>query len=462
MHSQSNSYRTGAFKFSSRAAIVLCTAAAGFFFGRQALQSKSKTQTSTPHIALSPDLPTQVKFGSGSSLGDLQQDFDVFSWDSFIAANWPPGPNGEGDPSKKPGQNGDNPTVWESWIDTRNVLLPGGEVPSWGSTPAVPEVCRADYKPGMKVLRQIGKTSNLLTAQIQPFETGPLIDQEHQYARFEIHVNRSMFDFIKAHQLYSAAGQQKFSGDVSFPCSTANQLGAVMVKAAWKILSENDNPTRFHTADVLIYTPPSTDPPIEESCVAKKVGLVGLHIAHKVNQAPQWIWSTFEQVDNAPDETAVKNGKLASHYNFYKPNCTDCLPVDTAPPRPWNPNLPGQKPSQVVRKDALPPFAVASAKTNNRIAQHMLAKISKNSVWQYYELISTQWPTKPGSAATCSADPVARFGNPAPQFLANSSLETYVQGTVPNVSSSCISCHANAAMTTGKASDFTYVLQSAK
>jgi hypothetical protein len=105
---------------------------------------------------------------------------------------------------------------------------------------------------------------------------------------------------------------------------------------------------------------------------------------------------------------------------------------------------------------------VASAQSNNRIAQHMLAKISKKSVWQYYELISTQWPTKPGSVATCTADPVARFGNPAPQFLANSSLETYVQGTVPNVSSSCISCHANAAMTTGKASDFTYVLQSAK
>ena len=28
------------------------------------------------------------------------------------------------------------------------------------------------------------------------------------------------------------------------------------------------------------------------------MGLVGLHIAHKTQHAPQWIWSTFEQVDN--------------------------------------------------------------------------------------------------------------------------------------------------------------------
>jgi hypothetical protein len=33
---------------------------------------------------------------------------------------------------------------------------------------------------------------------------------------------------------------------------------------------------------------------------------------------------------------------------------------------------------------------------------------------------------------------------PAPAFLANSTLETYSQGSVPQASSSCMGCHGNA------------------
>ena len=62
------------------------------------------------------------------------------------------------------------------------------------------------------------------------------------------------------------------------------------------------------------------------------------------------------------------------------------------------------------------------------------------------------WPT----------DPKQPFGAPAPSFLANTTLETYIQGTVPNVSSNCIECHNNATMTVPVASDFTYVLQRAQ
>jgi hypothetical protein len=46
--------------------------------------------------------------------------------------------------------------------------------------------------------------------------------------------------------------------------------------------------------------------------------------------------------------------------------------------------------------------------------------------------------------------------------VANSTLETFIQGTVSRAQSSCIQCHNNAAMTTGKDSDFTYMLQRAR
>ena len=78
--------------------------------------------------------------------------------------------------------------------------------------------------------------------------------------------------------------------------------------------------------------------------------------------------------------------------------------------------------------------------------------MNQKSVWANYQLISTMWPT----------DPTQPIGAPAPTFLANTTLETYIQGTVPNVSSSCIHCHSNATMTVPVASDFTYILQRAQ
>src|SRR6202034_160551 len=40
--------------------------------------------------------------------------------------------------------------------------------------------------------------------------------------------------------------------------------------------------------------------PQSGTCSTLTVGLVGLHIVQKTKTRPQWIWSTFEQVDNVP------------------------------------------------------------------------------------------------------------------------------------------------------------------
>jgi hypothetical protein len=76
-------------------------------------------------------------------------------------------------------------------------------------------------------------------------------------------------------------------------------------------------------------------------------------------------------------------------------------------------------------------------------------------------LISTMWPTDTGS---CAANPSDPLGAPAPPFLANTTLETYIQRNPPqpNVTSQCILCHNNATMTTPVPSDFTYILERAQ
>ena len=131
-----------------------------------------------------------------------------------------------------------------------------------------------------------------------------------------------------------------------------------------------------------------------------------------------------------------------------------CLPpawvTNEPPPRPWNPDVqpfPGGFTSQVTRVVPLTPETV---KLNDSFRQ-----ILDGTVWQHYELISTQWPAD----ATSPTDP---NGVPAPTFLANTTLETYSQGEVPQASSSCMACHGNAVDTTGRPSDFTYILERAQ
>lgn len=421
-------------------------------------------------IVLSPTIPGDVTVTNGAGgLPAIQADFDVLSWNTFIAANWPPGPDGSGDPKQKigAGPTGDNPTVWESWISTANVFLDGGKTPSWSAKPEVPAACKAIYKDGTRIIRQFGKTPSVLTQSSQPFKTGPLIDQNGNFVRFDITINKPMFDYILANSLYSKAGQRAFHGAAKFPCGAAGgAVGTVMAKAAWKVLVDpGKERARFHTAEVLLYTPPSKNPKIDEKCEVGTVGLVGLHIAHKTDDAAQWVWTTFEHVDNDPTEEEVAKKNLKASYNFFNPACGDkCPEVNTAAPRPWNPNVQNPNHTQVVRVSSLLPsegFIPVSARARNEDGKELLVGVNPRSVWQYYELVSTQWPTDT-NLGKCEAKPANPSGTPAPTYLANTTLETFVQGTTPNVSSSCIGCHGNAAMTSGAASDFTYVLQTAK
>jgi len=414
-----------------------------------------------PPIMLSPMIPGDVNVTATTvSIDAFQPDFDVYSWNTFIALNWPPGPDGNGDPTQTIGKNGDNDTVWEHYRDVSDIFLPGGAKPTWNGPVPIPNVCKALNKGNLDVVTQVGKnllTPSVVSATSQPFNTGPIIDQNGVYTRFQILVNKTMFDYILANSLYSKAGQKVFTPPVNFTSGSIDNNGktlvegAIMVKSAWKVIGAAEK-SRFHSQDVLVYSAPSKNPKYPAKCNLKTVGLVGLHIGHKTQNAPQWLWSTFEHVDNVPTDAEVKSGKLKGQYNYYNPACKTCR-VNQIPPRPWNPTKVSAFHSQIVRMNQFNlPIYAASAAARNADAQKLLRGVNQNSVWANYQLISTMWPT----------DPKQPFGAPAPTFLANTTLETYIQGTVPNVSSNCIECHNNATMTVPVPSDFTYVLQRAQ
>lgn len=416
----------------------------------------SKPATPAPDLpSLSSTIPTEITVtGQSPTLESLQHDFDVFSWQSFIALNWPANPDGSPNNDLMIGHTPSSPTVWQSWRESRSIFLPNGATPRpWGSPGNVPDVCKsintAELPTGTILLTQVGKTPNVLDESAEPFQTGPLIDQNGQYTRYEILTNESMFDYIVDNDLYSKSGQASFKQPADFPSSSTSEdtVGAIMLKASWVKMEGKFNSENFHTTYALVYNNPDEQYGVKPACSLEQVGLVGFHIAHKTEDEPQWVWSTFEHIANAPTQGEAPD---RSAYNYYDATCKDC-PVNKSPARPWNPGNPHTPPSQIERVIPI----TADAKALNAAYHLALANAVPDSVWLNYQLVSTQWPTN----ATSVTDPT---GVPAPSFLANTTLETYIQGEVTQTSSSCMACHNNATDTSGEFSDFTYLLQRAQ
>jgi hypothetical protein len=436
---------------------------------------------------LSSGLPCQESVdinGPGKTpLENLQRGFDFYSWLTFIALNSPA--DGRGIEKSAP----NTKTKWEDMSNFRqllDVMLPGGRAPKWEDEKIIPAGCRSQYKPGMMVIEMIEETFN------QPFKTGPLIDQRGNYALFDILMNKQTFDYIERHGLYSKPVQMSEDRSklrIDFPAgeSAKDDPGSIILKVSWKILDPRDDKGKFHTVDALV-SMPRHDPQSEPPCLRKTLGLVGFHVMHKTKTRLQWIWTSFEHVDNVPEQKDVEARNLKRSYNFFDPSCdaAECR-VNQTPPRPWEPkhalglkfHNKGFK-SQITRVIPL----TKDTKDMNKKFQDILG----NTVWKNYMLLSTQWPSAAGSPSSCAErvsdetrpEPKTDFKKepdmtcaPTPTFLANSTLETYSQGSEPLASSNCMACHGNA-VSWQKAppslkpedffnqSDFTFMLEKAR
>src|SRR5437763_13489978 len=88
------------------------------------------------------------------------------------------------------------------------------------------------------------------------------------------------------------------------------------LKASWVALPDPSQWRYFKTSKAYIVGP---DPKILPRLVT--VGLVGLHIIHKTAKAPQFVWATFEHVNNAPSTADIQNNTLLPWYTYFNRNC---------------------------------------------------------------------------------------------------------------------------------------------
>jgi cytochrome c len=371
-------------------------------------------------LQLSCYVPEDILEGLNPPNPNLRQRAaDIFSWQEFIALNWPArdGERGVPDWSKKISDAGAR--VWETWKEEYEVYLKdGAQPPDWNAPQRLPASC--DMQGVSKHFFRTQKIDDVFDSTLQAAAaTGTLpatlTDQKRRLVRYEIRLNKVIFDYIYKNRLYNGNVQNRAT-DIEFPD------GSMLIKAAWRELSP-DEERFYHTVTACVCDKGQNGQPV--NCQKRRMGLVGFHIAQKTYSSPQWIWSTFEQLNNVPAPQA------SGHPAFYNPKCRDC-PANRQT-RPGTPN-------QIIRTTPIPakdPDCSKPAQSIDNIlllnlnVQRALAK--NNSVFRYYQLINTQWPLPPRNAKT----PTLFAAQPA--MLANTTMESFVQP-----SSSCMGCHAMA------------------
>ena len=309
------------------------------------------------------------------------------AWKFFVFVNWPELPNHRGLPDLNKSIGDSAPTVWESFKNESEVYLQNGQrPPDWESRTELPMARLHNsnpsgpprqYRPTAKQIAEFGPVdSNWIHYLAEPvmIDGQQICDSDSNVIQYDVRSNRSYFDYVvnnsTGYPLYNIDGQL---AALSNPDFTFNfPTDTLEVKASWRILEPGVNASRYWTAIGVYWD----DKHVLRSA---RIGLTGLHIISKV--LPNWLWITFEQVDN-PTTT----------YKY----------------------LLGQKGALVGPN----PNYDSSLAPLNQLWQQALS----GTKWQYYALMATQT-----EFVNASQQPI---------LMSNTQMETYFQPK-----SSCISCH---------------------
>jgi hypothetical protein len=420
-----------------------------------------------PTPVLSSTIPTQVMIPGGVS-GPVaaRPFFDYFSWQSFVALNWQVAMSGgqpqRGQPASSSTINSQGMRVWQSYKADWETFRPGGAAPTAWNTYALnptgsKDPCGNTPSGTRDVMPMISKMDSVIDGFNQAF-SGPLIDQNGNYVRYEIRLNEVDYNQILTTKWYIFKNVSRNPANPNvFP------INSIEIKAAWKVLTPAEvQGGRFFTITGLLINPNT------QQCTQSTMGLVGFHIANKVDGFREWIWSTFEHVDNAPGPNAVQSPTPAAGWSFNNGTATPATPDGYSEPEPTpipdNVSLPTASPTPVqVRRVTPITYSGQSGPTTDQINAQWQAALS-GTIWQNYELVATQWPSTEGNFQVkkpangcpnpknpmCNATGVYPVNADTPfpaNDVANITMETYLQDN------SCMKCHYGASQ-----DDFTFLL----
>ena len=413
--------------------------------------------------------------------GDVETPFDNMAWQMFVALNWAASEtrNIAAVGLTKPGQR-----VWQTYRKVSSLFC---------NSP-VQAVCPNN---GLPVI-SIGSDGNGNPAPnneeyFQASTNLPLIDINGNWTMFERRVNDVEAAYLLApngqfsQTLTTLDGQRNFIKShpkgASFTPSRATPLGtpgSIEIKVSWRILdpTKGDDPSRYYTQQAVLAVAGDLVNGGNKVCATVTLGLVGMHIIQRNpvdprNAAllPQWIWATFEHVDNAPmamvpchvntgcgPEPNYINGPTcgaaapgrSARYSYYNQNSgtqnTNIIPKSVNPNNsgsfPWNSSQPyaqgATTPATAMPQatrcwEIFPTTAQLDLQWQTKLASY-------NSPLKNYFLVGTQW------GGTLEPRKTQLPLNAVPAMLSNLTLETYIQNYTGSMKDtpgpgSCVSCH---------------------
>ena len=397
-----------------------------------------------------------------------------FAWRAFIALNWPSltDDSGRGEPDREMRLGNPGKRVWETFKSDAELFEVDSDgrrvAPAPWASYAGRNPCGPSVDNRQKTIASFAPFADFNQPSFAAGEpANPLVAQNRAYTRYEIHFNAPEFTAFAARGWSRGISLPDASHPARFP------VGSIAVKAAWRPLTAADPPSaraRAYVERAAIVDVAKSLAARRVVCSESEVALVGLHIAIKTADRPQWIWSTFEQVDNVPpagegedrEPDARDAGVPYSYYDPSKPKrlwppygSTETLPVDWTNPPKLDP-----APMQAVRRHPVDPSIMAV----NRA--YWNAAGIKGTVWERYMLVAVQWPTSrespapgndggyfPGGPDGAGAHDESYKSTAAPEEnLTNATMETYLQDRP----SSCMACHQ--AVSNARGDDFVGIL----
>jgi len=466
-----------------------------------------------PPVNFTPDIPVDVDPAVQAALkaeGDiyaLNQEFNLYSWQAFVAIQWPR----DADGTPMPNFTDEGEATWLGWKEAFQVYRADGQKPApWGS-PRTPSglglddahLNDTDARIVLSSFTPTGKDPNIVDEVDQAF-AGKLFDQNGNLVVYEVLMNEAEFNYVVDSTLYNINGQLEFAKHntvTNFPKGNYedNTVGAVEIKFAWKILEDADHKERYYRDEGYVINDDGT-------YTKKDIGMIGFHISQKTPTGKQWVWSTFEHIDNLDQNVIVKDGsETIIHPTLRDPDCEICpanLDLTTAhsytyEPGPHGPywlvtNIvtdPKTKKKDTVRSkyytNSDTPKTQAKRMVNIPVRVQQINEMmqeyfeQQNSVWQYYMLVDTQYPLNQNVAAAPHQRSDYQVpesvvnkpgGDPNIALLTNITMETFFQlgnqdatnlmegnlivdGVQPTTmtiygTESCMGCHSSAGFAT--------------
>lgn len=181
--------------------------------------------------------------------------------------------------------------------------------------------------------------------------------QDGNVVYYDVRFNKTLCD------LTASAVEMQAQNISNFPS------GTIEMKFGWKVLSDSEIASnRFITQSQIIDNKPVT------------LGLAGMHLVAATADHPEFVWATYEHVDNVPD-CSPPNAQAQVDWTFASAACTAGLPAtaDTAnackfnqPPK--NQTAPTGTPTNICRVN---PFGTQSG--DLKAAENLTAIAAQNS-----------------------------------------------------------------------------------